>query len=76
MMIIHRKPIKRTTLMNCTPIVRQHLTIGGAVFLTKYSIDEKTNAVLEYLEGKKSYKSIAQERNVGLLAVAELNYQT
>ena len=52
--------------MNCTPIVRQHLTIGGAVFLTKYTIDEKSNAVLEYLEGKKSYKSIAQERNVGL----------
>ncbi|MDF1996453.1 transposase [Peribacillus frigoritolerans] len=52
--------------LNCTPIVRQHLTIGGAVFLTKYTIEEKSNAVLEYLEGKKSYKSIAQERNVGL----------
>ncbi|MGW6384945.1 transposase [Peribacillus butanolivorans] len=34
--------------------------------MTKYTIDEKLLAVLEYLEGKKSYKSIAQERNVGL----------
>ncbi|USK31291.1 transposase (plasmid) [Bacillus sp. CMF21] len=34
--------------------------------MTKYTIDEKSNAVLEYLEGKKSYKSIAQERNVSL----------
>ncbi|MFE3977291.1 MULTISPECIES: IS3 family transposase [unclassified Peribacillus] len=34
--------------------------------MTKYTIDEKSNAVLEYLKGKKSYKSIAQERNVGL----------
>ncbi|MCM3677443.1 hypothetical protein M3699_27670, partial [Peribacillus simplex] len=48
--------IKKGCVLNCTPIVRQHLTIGGAVFLTKYTIDEKSNAVLEYLEGKKSYK--------------------
>ncbi len=34
--------------------------------MTKYTIDEKSNVFLEYLEGKKSYKSIVQERNVGL----------
>ncbi|MET3320494.1 UNVERIFIED_ORG: transposase InsO family protein [Peribacillus simplex] len=34
--------------------------------MTKYTIDEKSNVVLEYLEGENSYKSIAQERNVGL----------
>jgi hypothetical protein len=45
--------------VNCTPIVRQYLTIGGAVFLTKYTIDEKSNAILE-LEGKKSYKPTVQ----------------
>ncbi|MED3688208.1 hypothetical protein P4534_05115 [Peribacillus butanolivorans] len=27
--------------------------------MTKYTIDEKLYAVLEYLEGKKNYKSIA-----------------
>ncbi|SNS88020.1 hypothetical protein SAMN05444672_103101 [Bacillus sp. OK838] len=45
--------------MNCTPIVRQHLIIGGAVFLTKYTMDR-------VLGREKSYKSIAEERNVGL----------
>ncbi|MGE7184097.1 transposase [Peribacillus sp. NPDC006672] len=34
--------------------------------MTKYTKDEKSHAVLEYLEGKKTYKSIAQERNVSL----------
>ena len=52
--------------MNCTPIVRHHLTIGGAVFLTKYTVDEKSNAVLEYLKGKKIYKSIAK-KEIGVL---------
>ncbi|MEA3573921.1 hypothetical protein [Peribacillus frigoritolerans] len=34
--------------------------------MTKYTIDEKSNAVLEYLEGKKYYKSIAQDIHVGV----------
>ncbi|MCT1390854.1 hypothetical protein M4D76_21515 [Peribacillus frigoritolerans] len=34
--------------------------------MTKYTIDEKSNAVLEYLKGEKNHKSITQERNVGL----------
>ncbi|MDF2647874.1 MAG: hypothetical protein K0Q73_3679, partial [Paenibacillus sp.] len=32
--------------MNCTPIVRHSLTIGGVVFLAKYSTEEKLEAVL------------------------------
>lgn len=34
--------------------------------MTKYSTDEKLDAVLEYLEGKKSLKIIAEERNMSL----------
>ncbi|MCM3170024.1 hypothetical protein, partial [Peribacillus frigoritolerans] len=46
---------KETTIMNCTPIVRHHLTIGGAFFMTKYSLELKLKAVLAYLEGMDSF---------------------
>lgn len=34
--------------------------------MTKYSTDEKLEAVLEYLEGKKSLKTVAEERRMSL----------
>jgi transposase len=52
--------------MNCTPIVRHNITIGGAVFMSKYSTEEKLEAVLAYLEGKESYKAIAKERKMSM----------
>ena len=36
--------------MNCTPIVRHSLTIGGAFFMAKFSSKEKIQAVRRYLE--------------------------
>lgn len=41
--------------MNCTPIVRHHLTIGGAFFYDKISLELKLKAVLAYLEGMDSF---------------------
>jgi transposase len=32
--------------------------------MTKYSTEEKVEAVLAYLEGKESYKTIAEERKM------------
>lgn len=34
--------------------------------MAKYSTDEKLEAVLEYLEGHKSFKTIAEEREMSL----------
>ncbi|MGE7274695.1 helix-turn-helix domain-containing protein [Brevibacillus panacihumi] len=34
--------------------------------MAKYSPDEKLEAVLEYLEGHKSFKTIAEEREMSL----------
>ena len=45
--------------MNCTPIVRHNLTIGGAVFLTKFTAEEKQQAVKRYLTGGESSYDIA-----------------
>jgi hypothetical protein len=45
--------------LSTAPQLLEYLTIGGAVFLNKYTIDEKSAAILE-LEGKKSYKPTVQ----------------
>jgi transposase len=50
--------------MNCTPIVRHNLTMEVQFFMTKYATEEKLEAVLAYLEGKASYKTIAEERRM------------
>ena len=36
------------------------LTIGGAVFLSKYTAEEKLQAEQRYLNGNESYKDIGQ----------------
>jgi transposase len=46
-------------ILNCTPIVRHHLTIGGAVFLSKFSPEEKLKAVQSYFTGNESFRRIA-----------------
>ncbi|WP_424768510.1 transposase, partial [Paenibacillus sp. sgz302251] len=50
--------------MNCTPIVRHHLTIGGAVFLTKFNLELKKEAINQYLSGTAGAKSIAKSLGV------------
>lgn len=51
-----------TPKLNCTPIVRGYLTIGVQFFITKYTAEVKLVAVLDYLEGKKSFQSSAKKR--------------
>jgi transposase len=50
--------------VNCTPIVRHHLTIGGAVFLSKFNLALKKEAIHQYLSGNEGVKSIA--RSLGI----------
>jgi transposase len=57
--------------VNCTPIVRQHLTIGGAFLLAKFTAEEKIKAVKRYLKGHTGCPTIAQEIGVH---VSKLQY--
>ena len=50
--------------MNCTPIVRHGLTIGGAFFMAKFSSKEKIQAVKRYLDGSESGETIAKSIGV------------
>ena len=50
--------------MNCTRIVRHHLTIGGAFLMAKFTVEEKINAVSRYLNGKESQGTIADSIRV------------
>lgn len=50
--------------MNCTPIVGHHLTIGGAVFLSKFNLDLKIEAIHQYLSGNEGIKSIAKSLGI------------
>ena len=60
-----RKSKKRAGTVNCTPIVRHSLTIGGAVFsMTKYSFETKLEAVTAYLEETESIMNIDHLYNV------------
>ncbi|HEU5140797.1 MAG TPA: transposase, partial [Bacillales bacterium] len=45
--------------LNCTPIVRHQLTIGGAFLMAKYTPEEKLEAVHRYLNGNDGYRSLA-----------------
>lgn len=44
--------------MKCTPIVRENLTIGGAIFIGNSSKAEKLLAVRRYLECEGFFKRI------------------
>jgi transposase len=57
--------------LNCTPIVRHNLTIGGAFLLAKFTAAEKIIAVKRYLEGHTGYQTLAQEIGVH---VSKLQY--
>ena len=52
--------------MNCTPIVRHNLTIGGAFFMAKFTAEEKIDAVKRYLEGMRSIKQLLKSISVHL----------
>ncbi len=59
--------------MNCTPIVRHSLTIGGAVFcMTKFTADEKIQIVLRYLNGNESYREMG--KSIGISDTIILNW--
>lgn len=57
--------------MNCTPIVRHNLSIGGVFLLAKFTNDEKIHAVKRYLEGNVGCNTIAKEMGVH---VSKLQY--
>lgn len=46
--------------MNCTPIIRHNLTIGGAFSMSKFTIEDKLNAVVRYMYGTESLKDISE----------------
>jgi transposase len=50
--------------LNCTPIVRHHLTIGGAFLMAKFTVEEKSNAVKRYINGNQSQQTIADSIGV------------
>jgi transposase-like protein len=50
--------------MNCTPIVRHYLAIGGAVFLSKFNLDLKIEAIYQHLSGNEGIKSIAKSLGI------------
>jgi transposase len=50
--------------VNCTPIVRHILTIGGAFLMAKFTAEEKIQAVKNYLTGHVGYKAIAKQIGV------------
>lgn len=51
--------------MNCTPIVRHNLTIGGAVlFMTKYTSDIKLNIIQGYNPNILSQKEYAKQMGI------------
>lgn len=43
--------------MKCTPKVRHKLIFGGVLFMSKYSYEEKLEAVLRVIEEGMSYKA-------------------
>ncbi len=45
--------------MNCTQFVRHSLTIGCSFFMTKFTSEDKMNAVIHYQDGSESIKDIA-----------------
>ena len=51
--------------MNCTPIVRHHLTIGGVFFMVKFSKRDKMDAVRRYESGPEGVKRIAKSLGTG-----------
>src|SRR4051812_27691954 len=58
------KTASHQLIMNCTPIVRHHLTFGGAFIMAKFSIEEKLRAVERYLSGTESQQAIADSIGV------------
>ncbi|NEZ44824.1 transposase, partial [Paenibacillus alvei] len=50
--------------MNCTPIVRHHLAIGGAVFLSKFNLAFKKEAIERYLSGNEGVKGVAKSLGI------------
>ena len=50
--------------MNCTPIVRHSLTIGGAVFMTKFTKDSKLTLVQGFNPKTSSQAEYAKQMHI------------
>jgi transposase len=55
----------KENILNCTPIVRHYLTIGGAVFyMPKYTSDIKLNIIQDYNSEVMSQKEYAKQKGI------------